>query len=218
MDYGLLMRRVMAQLALVSQGATQQFSPTPKEKSNASRILSGPALIFASECQNCHAPKGKRRRCESCGALVDVIYASPYWLQEEWHAAGERRRVELLRIALGVLRLARVRVKAPHDKTTLEGRLDIGREIASGEVTATQASERYGFSRQYGYDLRDRAVAEDKRLAEGRERRRYGGTLAERVAIASTPGTQREVAEMYGVSQPSVSKWRVSISLDKSNA
>lgn len=198
MDYGLLMRRVMAQLEILGAGATQQLSPTPKEKGHDSSILSGEHVVRTDD--------------------NEVIFASVYWLQDRWHrATSDDRRVEVLRIALSVLRHVRVRVKPNHDRSTLDGRLAIGREIAAGEMSVVQAAERYGFSRQHGYDLRDQAVAEDRRLAGGRERRRYAGTLEQRLAIAATPGTTKEVAFLYDVSQKSVSRWRVSSHLDNAD-
>lgn len=216
MDYGLLMRRVMAQLAVVAQGATQQFSPTPKEKSNASRLLSGPSVVYASECQHCHCPRDRGRRCVACGTPIDVVYASPYWLQDEWHGANERRKVELLRIALGTLRLARVRVKAKYDSEgrshTLpeDARLAVGREAI--QAGAAKVAMHYGYTTDHIRRLRKEAERALKREQEGRERLRYQGTLQERIAIAATPGSSYEVAaELENVSPQTVRNWRAQL-------
>ena len=213
-DYDVLMRRVMLALSLVADGAVSQVSDAPTLPTNDSRVLSGPMLTYASECQNCHHPV-KGFRCGSCGAFIDVVYASPYWLQEQWFGAGTdpRRKVRVLWIALGVLHAARFRMKAKYDSegrsSTFpeEARLAVGREAAATSVK--RVAEHYGYTTAHVYTLRADAARADKRAAEGRERRRYDGTLSMRCMIAATPGSARGVGDEFGVSHSSVLRWRL---------
>lgn len=185
-DYSLLMRRVMAQLELTGFGATMRFGEQARHRGEGMVVL--PDLIKTED--------------------DEIVWASVYWFSRQWQRARtDKRRRELVQIALEVLRLVKIRVKAKHDTTTLEGRLAVGREALRDG--AKKVAMHYGYSYHAIYDWMDLARRTDER--ERLDREFYDGTMEMRVRIATTPGTAREVAVLYGVSQRSVSIWRLGI-------
>ena len=209
MDYGLLMRRVMAQVTLLGHGAVCSTETVTAAGSNDSRILSEPGLVYASNCWKCQRTTNGRRLCQHCGVAAEVVYVSAYWLQDQWHRAfSTERKAALIRMALDMLRLARVRKRAKHDVTTQDGRLALGMDLVSGTDVRVVAKE-YGFSTKYAYSLKKAAERELERQVEERELRRYAGTLEDRVRIAAMPGSSYSVAAQFeNVSAQSVKNWR----------
>lgn len=190
MDYGLLMRRVMVQLALVADGATAQLSHARAKSDHDSKILSSPALILASSCQKCHTETGGRRYCPSCGTETEIVYASTYWLQDRWYRAhSTERKRQLLALALGLLRAARERKRQKLDMGTREGRLELGRLVLVGELSVRQAMEIYGYQRRRIYQLREEARKDAERQAEEALAWQHLGPLEDRTSIAATPSS-----------------------------
>lgn len=140
----------------------------------------------------------------------EILWASVYWFRHQWFRAHTaRRQAALVRIALDVLRLVRVRARAKYDLTTADGRLALGREMVTGELSVERVVAQYGFSRAHAYRLKALAADAMERQASERERQRYGGTLNERCLIAAMPGSSYSVAaEFENVSPEAVQRWR----------
>lgn len=193
MDYGLLMRRVMAQLALVADGGTVQLEPSRGGADHPSRLLSN----------------GQDERPLKDDDRQEILHVSIYWLQAQWHRAhSDRRKRALLHVALGILRLARIRTKAKHDLATQDGRIALEDEVLLTDDLRKTAAH-YGYSIGGLYEYLDRARRRHARARDERERALYDGTVEMRVRIAAEPGTLRAVADQFGVSHTAVRRWRL---------
>lgn len=190
MDYSLLMRRVMAQLALVAHASAAPIGRSRPSAGHPSRLLTEAQVIRDD--------------------ASEIVYASPYWLQARWHrATSDKQKAEVLRIALSTLRVMRIRTEAKHDMATADGRLAVGRKLASGEYTIEHVMATYDYSRQHAYKLRDQAARHDEAAAAARVRKRCADyTLNERCLIAADPRSSYAVAAEFGISPATVQNWR----------
>lgn len=181
MDYALLMRRVMAQLALVANGATAQLSHAHARAANDSRILTGSTEIYHLQ-ERWHRAHSTRAKAAVLADALEALRLARVRVKAKYDSEGRSHHL-------------------PADAA-----LAVGREAAATSVK--QVAMHYGYSTSHVYELRERAVKADKRAAEEVAVQRYDGTLEMRCMIAATPGTARSVAGEFGVSHMSVLRWR----------